>query len=108
MPVSYAGRRGRDPIMPPNYKPNYKKICAVLAVCSALMVALFTFGSAPRGNAFGLVPGIDGNFYRTVAGGRGAIPDLGLPIMMPEGALTTLYTFCASGNCVDGAFSRQR
>src|SRR5579872_74104 len=49
----------------------------------------------------GLIQGSDGNFYGTTAsGGRGS----GTAFKMtPSGVLTTVYSFCALGGCVDGA-----
>lgn len=55
-------------------------------------------GSTPVG---GLVLGTDGNFYGTTEGGPGGYQGTVFK-MTPAGALTTLYTFCAEGNCTTG------
>ena len=51
---------------------------------------------------FGLIQGINGNFYGAttteVAGISGTIFEI-----TPSGQLTTFYTFCALSNCLDGA-----
>ncbi|HKF01313.1 MAG TPA: choice-of-anchor tandem repeat GloVer-containing protein [Candidatus Sulfotelmatobacter sp.] len=51
---------------------------------------------------FGLIQGINGNFYGTttpeVAGISGTVFEI-----TRTGQLTTLYTFCALSNCLDGA-----
>jgi uncharacterized repeat protein (TIGR03803 family) len=56
-------------------------------------------GSGPLGY---LVQGIDGNFYGTTfyggTNGYGTVFEI-----TPEGALTTLYSFCTYTNCTDGA-----
>ena len=49
-----------------------------------------------------LVQGTDGNFYGTTYYG-GANSSGTVFQMTPEGALTTLYSFCAQSNCSDGA-----
>ena len=55
-------------------------------------------GSQPHA---GLVQGTDGNFYgSTEYGGAGNSGTLFS--ITSSGALTTLYSFCASGSCVDG------
>lgn len=56
----------------------------------------------------GLVQGADGNFYgTTLYGGSNTPACLGfcgtLFKLTPQGALTTLYTFCSQKNCADGA-----
>lgn len=56
----------------------------------------------------GLVQGADGNFYgTTVYGGLNTPACLGfcgtLFRLTPQGALTTLYTFCLQKKCADGA-----
>ncbi len=49
----------------------------------------------------GLVEGSDGNFYGTTSVG-GPIGNGTVFKITPQGALTTLYTFCALPNCADG------
>lgn len=50
---------------------------------------------------YGLIQGIDGNFFgattTAVAGINGTVFEI-----TPTGRLTTLYTFCALSNCLDG------
>ncbi|HMD83958.1 MAG TPA: choice-of-anchor tandem repeat GloVer-containing protein [Terriglobia bacterium] len=63
-----------------------------------------TDGGIPQG---GLVQGTDGNFYGTTSRGGLAPPwealDGTVFKITPEGALTTLYSFCSLSNCTDGA-----
>jgi uncharacterized repeat protein (TIGR03803 family) len=60
-----------------------------------------TDGASPRG---ALVQAIDGNFYGTTAKG-GAHSGGTVFKLTPSGALATLYSFCAQGDCTDGYFS---
>jgi uncharacterized repeat protein (TIGR03803 family) len=55
-----------------------------------------TDGNSPFG---GLVRGANGNFYGTTSGGGfgGTVFEI-----TPQGALTTLYSFCSQANCADG------
>jgi uncharacterized repeat protein (TIGR03803 family) len=48
-----------------------------------------------------LVQGTDGNFYGTTQSSSGG-PVGTIFRITPEGALTTLYTFCSQTNCADG------
>jgi len=58
-----------------------------------------TYGAAPYA---GLVQGTDGNFYGTTSSG-GANGNYGTVfIITPNGALTTLYSFCSQAGCTDG------
>jgi uncharacterized repeat protein (TIGR03803 family) len=54
----------------------------------------------------GLVQGTDGNLYGTTpVGGANCVDDSGCGTVFkitPEGALTTLYSFCAQTDCTDG------
>jgi uncharacterized repeat protein (TIGR03803 family) len=58
-----------------------------------------TDGGTPNG---GLVQAADGNFYGTTHAG-GASGDGTVFKISPTGVLTTLYSFCSSTNCFDGA-----
>jgi uncharacterized repeat protein (TIGR03803 family) len=49
-----------------------------------------------------LVQGADGNFYGTTAGG-GSTGYGSFFTMTPSGTVTTLYSFCPTGFCTDGA-----
>jgi uncharacterized repeat protein (TIGR03803 family) len=51
----------------------------------------------------GLAQGTDGNFYGTTGVG-GANSEGTVFQFTPEGALTTLYSFCSESGCTDGAF----
>jgi len=66
---------------------------------STLLTFNGTDGTAPYS---ALVQGTDGNLYGTTsnggANGRGTVFKL-----TPGGTITTLYNFCSSSNCVDGA-----
>ena len=57
-----------------------------------------TDGSGPSA---ALVEGTDGNFYGTTAEG-GSYGDGTVFKITPDGALTTLYSFCSQANCTDG------
>ncbi len=75
------------------------------------LTTLYTFcnnwpcpdGATPQA---GLIQGSNGNFYGTTNGGGvppGGTNGGGTVFMItPEGALTTLYTFCRLSNCADG------
>jgi len=96
---------------------GWRSACAVFLLCAATAAAspaqtfktLVDFNG--RNGAFpgSVVQGTDGNFYGTseggagsncfVAGGCGTVFKL-----TPNGALTTLYNFCAQPNCADGGF----
>lgn len=74
------------------------------------LTTVYTFCSKPNcadgANPYaGLVEATDGNFYGTTwdggASGYGTVFKISR-----EGALTTLYSFCAQGNCTDGANPR--
>jgi uncharacterized repeat protein (TIGR03803 family) len=55
----------------------------------------------------GLVLGTDGNFYGTTdVGGATSHPDGTVFKITPQGALTTLHTFCSQPGCTDGAYPR--
>ena len=53
----------------------------------------------------GLVQATDGNFYGTTLEGGAGSTRVGTVFQMtPAGKLTTLYSFCALANCVDGSW----
>jgi uncharacterized repeat protein (TIGR03803 family) len=79
----------------------------------AVLTTLYSFcsqpnctdGSLPVG---ALIEGTDGNLYGTTAesgniAGCGGFGCGTIFQITPEGALTTLYTFCSQPNCIDGA-----
>jgi uncharacterized repeat protein (TIGR03803 family) len=73
----------------------------------------YLFQMTPDGNAtilnplpgysVGLMQGEDGNLYATTGSGGGHNAGTILKIM-PDGTLTTLYSFCAQTNCTDGEY----
>ena len=73
---------------------------------SGVLTRLYTFCSQPNctdgESPFGLIQGVDGNFYGTTYSG-GANGDGTVFRSTPSGALTTLYSFCTQTNCTDGA-----
>jgi len=85
---------------------NYGTVFAITP--KGRLTTLYSFCAQP-GCADGSVPDAglllasDGNFYGTTSGG-GANGDYGTVFKITaEGALTTLYSFCAQANCVDGS-----
>ena len=53
-----------------------------------------------------VIQGADGNFYGTTEGGGANCAPYGCGTVFkitPSGTLTTLYSFCAKANCVDGS-----
>jgi uncharacterized repeat protein (TIGR03803 family) len=90
-----------------------KKACAVFVVCSATAIAaqaqtlkvLANF-NGPNGEApqlMSLIQSTDGNLYGVTYDGG----DFGYGTvfkMTLDGALTTLYSFCAETDCQDGVF----
>ncbi len=83
-------------------------LCWALLAASAISSPAQTFSTlanfaGPNGsNPFaGVVQGIDGNFYGTTY--YGGVNNSGTVFKMtPAGKLSTLYSFCAQSNCVDG------
>jgi uncharacterized repeat protein (TIGR03803 family) len=76
---------------------------AIVTPEGAENVMWFSGEPGPSDPAAGLVLGTDGNFYGTTFGGgahnyRGAVFT-----MNPSFTVTTLYSFCARTNCLDGA-----
>jgi uncharacterized repeat protein (TIGR03803 family) len=55
----------------------------------------------------GVVLGSDGNFYGTTQYGGNSNNAGTIFKITPQGALTTIYTFCAQTNCTDGAYPGQ-
>jgi uncharacterized repeat protein (TIGR03803 family) len=87
-----------------------RRMCAVLALCTAMAVVLpaqtfatlHTFdGTDGAGPFAGLVQATTGYLYGTTssggANGYGTVFEI-----TPNGSLTTLYSFCAQGGCPDG------
>ena len=71
---------------------------------SGTLTTLFTFPGEPGGcEPFGLVLAANGNFYGTTDfGGHG---NYGTAFtFMPQGTVTTLYSFCSQSDCADGSF----
>ncbi len=53
----------------------------------------------------GLILGADGNFYGLTSSGGATISSIGTVFRItPAGKLTTIYSFCALANCLDGEF----
>lgn len=71
-----------------------------------ILTTLYSFCALPNcadgATPSGLVQGIDGNFYGTTEGGGNSTQNGVVFKITPEGALTTLYTFCSQTNCADG------
>jgi uncharacterized repeat protein (TIGR03803 family) len=69
------------------------------------LTTLYTFcGQLPCADGefpSALIQAVDGNFYGTTGGG-GAGQAGTVFKLTPEGVLTTLYSFCAQPNCIDG------
>jgi uncharacterized repeat protein (TIGR03803 family) len=91
-------------------KLNWKRACAVLALCTTTAIALpaqtlttlFHFdGTDGAQPVWGLVQATNGDLYGTTnsggANGGGTIFKI-----TPTGTLTTLYNFCSLPNCTDG------
>ena len=91
--------------------PRWSSIFVALLFCAALTLAstaqtvtsLLSFdgtnGATPEYGA--LVQGFDGRFYGTASSG-GSNSGGTVFKVTPQGALTTLYNFCALANCADG------
>jgi uncharacterized repeat protein (TIGR03803 family) len=84
--------------------------CAVTAISSPAQTftTLVNFNGTDGNSPNGLVQGADGNLYGTTesGGAYGGGGDCGSGTVFqitPTGALTTLYSFGAQTNCVDGA-----
>jgi uncharacterized repeat protein (TIGR03803 family) len=77
---------------------------------SGVFSVFYTFCSLPScidgiGPQAALLQASDGNFYGTTnEGGTGGGGSGTVFRITPQGMLTTLYSFCAERNCVDGAF----
>jgi uncharacterized repeat protein (TIGR03803 family) len=88
------------------------RIACIVLVCVACTISsqaqtlssLFGFDQTDGDNPLGaLVQGANGNFYGTTSSDFGSGYGTAFEIT-PEGALTTLYTFCSLTNCADGAY----
>jgi len=78
--------------------------CAVTVILSpAQSFTVLAHFVGPNGaNPVGLTQATDGNFYGTTE--YGGTNNLGAVFKItPQGALTTLYSFCSLDNCADGA-----
>jgi uncharacterized repeat protein (TIGR03803 family) len=102
-----------------NLNPT-KKSCFIVAFCCAVAILssaqsftkLFDFSGSDGRVPYGtLVQGTDGNFYGTTSSGGGNCTILNPPgcgtifKITPQGALTTIYTFCSvyvNLQCLDG------
>jgi uncharacterized repeat protein (TIGR03803 family) len=89
---------------------NYSQCGTVFKITpGGLLTTIYSFCSQANcadGNypETALVSGRDGNLYGTTASG-GAYDFNGTFFRItPEGALTTLYSFCAQSNCPDGSY----
>src|SRR5579864_978563 len=79
---------------------HFLSAVAALAGTPAVYINLATF---PQGvfAGSGLVQGTDGNFYGV---GIGDYPAPGsIYKVTPQGALTTIYSFCSQPDCTDGS-----
>lgn len=81
----------------------------ILLDSSAILLSAQTFTTlANFGGEFGsnpgpVIQGIDGNFYGVTTYGTATLNTYGTVFKVtPQGALATLYMFCALANCADG------
>jgi uncharacterized repeat protein (TIGR03803 family) len=85
--------------------PSYGTVFAITA--NGKLTTLYSFCSQANctdgANPYaGLVQATNGNFYGTTL--YGGANDSGTVFQItPKGKLTTLYSFCSIGNCIDGA-----
>jgi len=84
-------------------------LCAATAIAAqAQTFTMLLNFDGPDGSApIALVQGVDGNFYGTTAGGGTNCGPYGCGTVFkitPEGALTTLYSFCSQPSCTDGIY----
>jgi uncharacterized repeat protein (TIGR03803 family) len=86
--------------------------CVVLLLCAVVVsaqaqITFTTVASLDSTNKnpylISLVQGMDGNFYGTSSDGGNEFSGSVFRVT-PNGALTTLYTFCPDGNCDDGRY----
>ena len=72
------------------------------------LTVLATLASDGGENPQGIIQGSDGNYYGTTSqGGTSDVCTYGCGTffrMTPTGALSTLYSFCVQGSCLDGYF----
>jgi uncharacterized repeat protein (TIGR03803 family) len=80
-------------------------VCAAMAVSSPAQTfdSLLGFDGTDGKTPHGLMQGTDGNFYGTTEAVGAHLYGTVYKIT-PQGDLTTLYSFCAKTNCVDGAY----
>jgi uncharacterized repeat protein (TIGR03803 family) len=78
------------------------KLTTLYNWCSQPNCADGLYTSSPETNAF--VQAADGNFYGTNEYGGNASNTGTAFKLTPNGALTTLYTFCSQTNCTDGGY----
>lgn len=81
-------------------------LCVVCTVSSQAQTftSLFSFDQTDGDNPWGaLVQGANGSFYGTTSSEFGSGHGTEFEIT-PDGALTTLYTFCSLPGCADGAY----
>jgi uncharacterized repeat protein (TIGR03803 family) len=83
-------------------------LCAMFLILAAVTISahaqtftlLASFNGTNGSNPGDLVQGPDGNLYGLAGGG--AHKDGVIYKITPQGALTTLYSFCSLANCADG------
>jgi uncharacterized repeat protein (TIGR03803 family) len=94
----------------PTRRSAFSVMLAVLWLCASgsqsaaqTFTTLLSFNGTDGANsAAGLIRATDGNFYGTTSEG-GVHSDGSIFRISPNGALTTLYSFCSKSACSDGA-----
>lgn len=74
-------------------------ITAALGASAQTFTTLVNFDQSNGGGARSLFQGIDGNIYGIGGGGSNSGTAY---FITPDGAMTTLYSFCSKKNCADG------